>query len=66
MLIRIPLMGHVGVPGFNMGDLIRPTSDRVTGILSGLINFTRFRNEKLTAYEECLEKSVIHPKYSSS
>lgn len=52
-------MQNVGVPAFNMGDLIRPTADRVIGILSGLINFTRFREEKLNAFNECLQQTVF-------
>lgn len=53
----MPLMVHVGVPNFGMGDLIRPTGERVIAVLSGLINFTKFREEKLPAYEECLVQS---------
>ena len=51
-------MQHAWFPSFSLSDLIRPEPKRVFVILSCLINFTKFREERLGLYEECTVQSV--------
>lgn len=51
------LMEDVMVPEFSLNDLIRPEPGRTRMILSALINFARFREEKLVLFGELSKKS---------
>ncbi len=52
-------MHHIAMDTFSLSDLIRPEPLRVIAILSGLINFTKFREERLAQFEECTVQSVL-------
>ncbi|TPX61932.1 hypothetical protein PhCBS80983_g00851 [Powellomyces hirtus] len=50
------LMVEVGVDDFNMRDILRPEPPRVRRCLSAIINFAKFREERLGVYETCTQK----------
>ncbi|KAJ3016259.1 kinetochore-associated Ndc80 complex subunit nuf2 [Thoreauomyces humboldtii] len=50
------LMVEVGVADFNMRDILRPEPPRVRRCLSAVINFAKFREERLGVYETCTAK----------
>jgi kinetochore protein Nuf2 len=45
------LLDEIGIDGFSLRDLVKPESSTVRKILSGIINFAKFREEKLPAFE---------------
>lgn len=47
----------VGVGEFSIKDLIKPDPNRIKVILSGLVNFLRFREDSMSIYEELAAKS---------
>lgn len=51
-------MSVVGVTDFNLKDLIKPEPDRVALILSGLVNFGKFREMQLVNFDQLTEKTV--------
>ncbi len=53
------LLHQVGVERFCLRDLLKPEPKRVQAILSALINFCKFREERLYIFEECTSKSVL-------
>lgn len=55
---RSKLMSKVGVESFSIRDLIRPEAPQVRRILSAIINFAKFREERMSVYEQCTQKAV--------
>lgn len=51
------LLDQVGVERFCLRDLLKPEPKRILGILSALINFCKFREERLFIFEDCTSKS---------
>ncbi|KAJ3111653.1 kinetochore-associated Ndc80 complex subunit nuf2 [Phlyctochytrium bullatum] len=52
------LVIEVGIPDFNVRDVIKPEAARLRRILSAIINFAKFREERLSVFEHCTQKSV--------
>lgn len=52
------LVMEVGVVDFSIRDLIKPEPGRMRRILSGIINFAKFREERLAVFEDCTAKSA--------
>ena len=52
------MMSVVGITDFNLKDLIKPEPDRVALILSGLVNFGKFREMQLVNFDQLTEKTV--------
>ncbi|KAJ3138177.1 kinetochore-associated Ndc80 complex subunit nuf2 [Physocladia obscura] len=52
------LLQQVGVPDFSIRDLIKPEPGHVRKILSAIINFAKFREERVSVFEQCTKKSV--------
>lgn len=52
------LMHASGVHDFSLKDIQKPEYKRVVKIFSAVINFAKFREEKVGAYEEFVEKTV--------
>jgi len=50
------LLGEVGILDFNFNEFINPDRKRLVYILSGLINFSKFRQEKLQLFASCSAK----------
>lgn len=51
------LMIDIGVPGFSLMDWLKPDGKRLQVLLSGIINFARFRDVNLAVFEELTERS---------
>ncbi|KAJ3195182.1 kinetochore-associated Ndc80 complex subunit nuf2 [Irineochytrium annulatum] len=51
------LIVEVGVSDFSIRDIIKPEAGRIRRILSAVINFAKFREERLSVFEECTKKS---------
>ncbi|KAI8821768.1 Nuf2 family-domain-containing protein [Fimicolochytrium jonesii] len=47
------LMSEIGVDDFSMRDILRPEPPRIRKILSAVVNFGKFREERLGVYEKC-------------
>ena len=45
-------MESVGINDFSLKDVLKPESHRIKMILSGIINFAKFREEQLVFFEE--------------
>jgi len=52
------MMLVVGITDFSLKDVLKPEPDRVAYILSGLINFGKFREMQLANFEQLTEKTV--------
>ncbi|KAJ3357135.1 kinetochore-associated Ndc80 complex subunit nuf2 [Entophlyctis luteolus] len=52
------LIANIGIGDFSLRDLIKPEPARVRKILSGIINFAKFREERLSVFEQCTQKSA--------
>jgi hypothetical protein len=52
------MMDVVGVSDFSLKDLIKPEPERVALILSGLINFGKFREMQLANLDHLTDKAV--------
>lgn len=52
LLRSFSLMRTVGVADFNIGDINTPEYKRTRRNLSGLINFAKFREERIAKYTE--------------
>ncbi|EGF76767.1 hypothetical protein BATDEDRAFT_21005 [Batrachochytrium dendrobatidis JAM81] len=52
------LVTQLGYPAFSLGDVLNPKRDRVQAILSGFINFCKFREERMEVFQECCTKST--------
>lgn len=50
-------MSKIGVENFSIRDLIRPEAPQVRRILSAIINFAKFREERMSVYEQCTQKA---------
>ena len=50
------LMSCCGVPDFNLKDLIKPEYARTRRNISAVINFAKYREEKVAAFEEAQEE----------
>ena len=63
----IKLFKGVGVDHFSVRDLLQPSTEVVQEIISALINFCRFREDRLQIFELCTQKSVnyFHPGQTS-
>ncbi|TPX67273.1 hypothetical protein SpCBS45565_g03982 [Spizellomyces sp. 'palustris'] len=51
------LMVEVGVDDFSMRDILRPEPPRVRRCLSAIINFAKFREERMGVFETCNQKA---------
>jgi hypothetical protein len=47
--------------GYSLKDLVRPDPARVRRNLSAVINFHKFREERLTTYQKYTDKTVRLP-----
>lgn len=56
--IRSRLMEAVGIDDFSLRDIISPVGSRFRMILSGVINFAKFREEQIAIVEGLTMKSV--------
>lgn len=52
------LMMEVGIQDFNLRDIIKPEPARVRRILSAVINFAKFRGERIAVFDDCTSKSA--------
>ncbi|KAI8622594.1 Nuf2 family-domain-containing protein [Chytriomyces sp. MP71] len=52
------LVTEVGISDFSIRDLIKPEPGHMRKILSGIINFAKFREERLSVFEQCTQKSA--------
>lgn len=52
-------MSIAGVRNFSMSDLNAPTQQRVVHILSGLINFAKFREMRMQQFQELTENVAV-------
>ena len=52
------LMNTVGIFDFNMRDMSKPETTRVKRILSAVINFMRFQEDRFQVFDQCLQQSV--------
>ncbi|KAI9019812.1 Nuf2 family-domain-containing protein [Hyaloraphidium curvatum] len=55
--LRSKLMSKVGVENFSIRDLIRPEAPQLRRVLSAVINFAKFREERMSVYEQCTQKA---------
>ena len=46
-----------GVPDFCMRDVFKPEAQRLQRMLSAVINFAKFREEKVANYDELIDAS---------
>lgn len=51
----IKLMNVCGIPDFGIRDLVNPTPRRLRRQMSGLVNFIRYREDKLGLYDEMVQ-----------
>eukprot|EP00294_Goniomonas_avonlea_P008999 CAMPEP_0114567834 /NCGR_PEP_ID=MMETSP0114-20121206/15712_1 /TAXON_ID=31324 /ORGANISM="Goniomonas sp, Strain m" /LENGTH=436 /DNA_ID=CAMNT_0001754489 /DNA_START=16 /DNA_END=1323 /DNA_ORIENTATION=- len=51
------LAATCGMHNFSLRDMVKPEYKRVREFLSGIINFAKFREEKVALYEEFVERS---------
>ncbi|KAI9341878.1 Nuf2 family-domain-containing protein [Obelidium mucronatum] len=51
------LVSEVGISDFSIRDLIKPEPGHMRKILSGIINFAKFREERLAVFENCTQQS---------
>lgn len=51
-------MRDIGLDSFSVHDVLKPEASKVVVILSAVINFARFREEKLTLFDELNQQSV--------
>ena len=59
----VKMMMACGVLDFSIVDLVDPEGKRFRKQLSALINFTRFRNERMGAFSEVNEETVCTCNY---
>ena len=52
------LMEASGVTDFNLRDMFKPEYSRTRRNISAVINFAKFREEKVAAYEEAMTKQA--------
>ncbi|KAJ3216175.1 kinetochore-associated Ndc80 complex subunit nuf2 [Dinochytrium kinnereticum] len=52
------LIIEVGVTDFSVRDIIKPEPGRIRRILSAIINFAKFREERLSVFEDCTRRST--------
>jgi hypothetical protein len=52
-------MENAGVFDFSIQDILNPQKDRVRTLLSGLINYAKFREDRGQKYYALQEHSVI-------
>lgn len=57
-IVRTKLMKSVGIGDFGMSDFVRPDYNRLRLILSAIINFAKFREEQLIAFETLSKNSL--------
>jgi kinetochore protein Nuf2 len=53
------LFSLIGVEQFSIRDLLKPEPARLKHILSAIINFCKFREDQLSIFEICTQKSVL-------
>ncbi len=51
-------MQVVGILDFNLGDIIRPEPQRLRKILSGIINYMKFREDQIKILSK-LDQEVV-------
>ncbi|KAJ3092285.1 kinetochore-associated Ndc80 complex subunit nuf2 [Quaeritorhiza haematococci] len=51
------LMTEVGVDAFSLRDVIKPEPGPLRRILSAVINFAKFREERMVFFEQCTQKT---------
>ncbi|KAJ3243486.1 kinetochore-associated Ndc80 complex subunit nuf2 [Chytriomyces hyalinus] len=54
------LVTEVGIHDFSIRDLIKPEPGHVRKILSAIINFAKFREERVSVFEQCNKNSAEH------
>ncbi|KAJ3095966.1 kinetochore-associated Ndc80 complex subunit nuf2 [Phlyctochytrium planicorne] len=52
------LIMNAGFPDFSIKDIIKPEPLRIRKLLSGIINFAKFREERLSVFEDCTRRSA--------
>ncbi|KAI8928768.1 Nuf2 family-domain-containing protein [Entophlyctis helioformis] len=52
------LIVQLGVPDFSLSDILNPQKNRVILILSAIINFCKFREERMQVFHECSTQSA--------
>jgi kinetochore protein Nuf2 len=57
------MLKQIGMDDFSLVDLIKPDPKRLRVILSSIINFAKFREDRLAIFEICTRKGV-RKKYS--
>ncbi|KAJ3274324.1 kinetochore-associated Ndc80 complex subunit nuf2 [Terramyces sp. JEL0728] len=53
----LKIVTQAGVENFSLRDLLTPSVKRVRYILSAIINFCKFREDKMQIYEQCSEQA---------
>ena len=56
-------MTEVGLEDFSIRDILKPERKRVIMILSAIINFCKFREERMQVFEQCTIKSVCFNRF---
>ncbi len=51
-------MTKIGVDSFSIRDIINPNGPRLRRILSAIINFAKFREDRMVLFEEFSAQSV--------
>lgn len=51
-------MDICGYPQFSMKDILKPTAARFREQISGIINFAKFREERIEVYEQHAQETV--------
>ena len=52
------LMLACGIPDFSLKDIFTPTRERLLKMFSGIINFAKYREEKISVFKSYLENTV--------
>lgn len=55
--LLLQLLPNIGIDDFGLVDLIKPEPARYKRILSGIINFVKFREERSLVFEKCTLES---------
>jgi kinetochore protein Nuf2 len=55
------LMAASGLHDFSLKDIQKPEYKRLLRIFSAVINFAKFREEKVVAYDEFVQRTVRSP-----
>ncbi len=61
LFCRMRLMAASGLHDFSLKDIQKPEYKRLLRIFSAVINFAKFREEKVVAYDEFVQRTVRFP-----